>query len=159
MFWSHTLGGICYTVKCHLYIRRWVGTLQHIFLHGNLAQRIVNATCQSMTSVINTSCSLPACVDNACCQYITHVDIEMLYLSRGFEKGLRIGSIPDILDWEFEESVVRIIPSYPQPYHSSPISASHFMEEGKRNLVSREYLYIVGLSIEARGKEYHGAIC
>ena len=90
-----------------------VEVLQHIFLHGNLAQRIVNATCQSLTNVINASCSLPACVDNACCQCITHVDLEIVNLARGFDKGLRIGSILDILDREFEESALRIIPSYP----------------------------------------------
>ena len=102
----------CYTVKCHVFIGRWA-EIQHIFLHRNLAQRIVNATCQSLTSVINVSCSLPTCIDNACCQCITHIDLEILYLARGFEKGIRIGSIPYILGREFEESTLRIIPSYP----------------------------------------------
>ena len=105
----------CYTVKCHLWIGRWVEILQHIFLHGNLVQRIFNTTCQSLTSLINASCSLSASVENVCCQCITCVDLEIIYFARGFEKGLRIGSIPNILDQEFEESVVQIIPSYPLP--------------------------------------------
>ena len=59
---------------------------------------------------------------------------EALKLARRFEKGLRIGSILDILDGKFEESAIRITPSYPLPYHLSPISTSHFMEERGRNL-------------------------
>jgi hypothetical protein len=45
-----------------------------------------------------------------------------------------IGSIPDILDGKFEESTIRITPSYLLPYHLRPISTSHFMEERERNL-------------------------
>ena len=52
------------------------------------------------------SCSLSAHVVNALCQLVTRVDLEILNLARGFEKGLRIGLIPDILDREFEESTV-----------------------------------------------------
>ena len=55
---------------------------------------------------------------------------ETLKLARSFEKWLMIGSIPDILDGKFKESTIRITPSYPLPYHLSPISTSHFMEEG-----------------------------
>ena len=68
------------------------------------------------------------------CQLSTSVDLEILNLARNFKKGLRIGSILDILDGKFEESAIRIIPSYPLPYHLSPISTSHFMDEGERNL-------------------------
>ena len=124
----------CYTVKCHVCNGRWAEILQNIFLHGNLVQRFVNATCQYLASVINMSCSLPAHIDNALCQLSTCVDLEILNLARSFEKGLRIGSIPDILDGKFKESAIRITPSYPLPYHQSPISTSHFMEEGERNL-------------------------
>ena len=87
--------------------------LQHIFLHGNLVQRIFNAACQSLTNVINASCSLSARVDNTCCQCITCVDLEILFLARGFEMRLRIRSILDILDQGFEGSALRIISSYP----------------------------------------------
>ena len=43
-------------------------------------------------------------------------------------------AILDILDGKFEESVIRISPSYALPYHLSPISTSHFMEERMENL-------------------------
>ena len=87
--------------------------LQHIFLHGNFSQRIVNATCHSLTSVINASFSLSTRVDNAYCQCITHVDLEILFLARGFEMRLRIGSILDILDLDFKGFALQIISSYP----------------------------------------------
>ena len=61
---------MCYIVKCHLYIGRWAEMLQHIFLHGIFSQRIVIATCQSLTTIINVSFSLSTCVDNTCCQCI-----------------------------------------------------------------------------------------
>ena len=59
------------------------------------------------------SLSLLARVVNVLCQLFTRVDLEILNLDRGFEKGLRIGSIPDILDLDFEGSALRIISSYP----------------------------------------------
>ena len=83
---------------------------------------------------------------------------EALKLARSFEKGLRIGSIPDILGGKFKEFAIRITPSYPLPYHLSPISTSHFMEEGERNLEIWEQSYAAGLSIEAIGKENQGEI-
>ena len=73
-------------------------------------------------------------VVNATCQLSTRVDLEILNLARSLEKGMRIGSIPDILDGKFKESAIRMTPSYPLPYHLIPISTSHFMEEGGRNL-------------------------
>ena len=103
----------CYTVKCHLCIWRWVKILNNIFSPWKSSPNVVNATCQLLASVINASCSLPARVENALCQLVTRIDLEILNLARGFEKGLRIGSILDILDREFEESTLWIILSYP----------------------------------------------
>ena len=71
---------------------------------------------------------------NVACQLSTRVDLETLKLARSFEKGMRIGSILDILDGKFEEYAIRITSFYPLPYHLSPISTSHFMEEGEVNL-------------------------
>jgi len=41
-----------------------------------------------------------------------------------------IGSFLDIEDRKFEESTIQFTPSYPLPYHLSPINTSYFMEEG-----------------------------
>ena len=78
--------------------------LQHIFPHGSFDQRIVNATCQALTSVINACCQCITRVDNASCQCFTRVDLEILFLARGFKMRLWIGSIPNILDLDFEGS-------------------------------------------------------
>ena len=69
---------------------------------------------------------------------------------------MRIGSIQDILDMDFEGSALQIISSYPKPYLSSPISKDHFKEEGERILMIREHCYTVELRIEIGGKEDQG---
>ena len=150
--------GLCYTVKCHIFIWRWAEILNNIFSPWKSSPNIVNATCQSLDRVVNATCPLTDRVVNVCCQLSTRVDLEILNLAKVFEKGLRIGPILDILHREFEEYAVRIIPSYPLPYHLSPINTSHFMEEKERNFVIWEQRYTVGLSIEARGKEDQGVI-
>jgi hypothetical protein len=95
-----------YIVKCHLYIGRWAEVLQYIFLQGSFHQRIVNATCQALTSIINASCQCITRVDNASCQCSTRVDLEILFLVRGFEMRMRMNSIPDILDLDFGGSAL-----------------------------------------------------
>ena len=74
-------------------------------------------------------CQLAAHVDNMTCQLSTRVDLESLKLASGFEKWWMIGSIPDIEGRRFEELTIRLIHSYPLPYHLSPINTSYFMEE------------------------------
>ena len=134
-------------LECQKHLSPWKSSL-----------KVVNATWQLSTCVINATFPLADRIVNMACQLSSRVDLEILKVAKSFEKWLMIGSIPDILDGKFEEYAIWITPSYPLPYHLSPISTSHFMEERERNLKIWEQSYAFGLIIKARGKEDQGAI-
>jgi hypothetical protein len=83
----------------------------------------------------------------------THVDLEDLFLERGFRMRFWLGSIPRLVDLDNKGSSLRIIHPHPHPYPLKLIKRGESMEEGERNLVIELYRYSVELRSEVGGKE------
>ena len=96
---------------------------------------------------------LPTRVDNALNTCPTHVDLEGLFLERGFGMRFWMGSIPKLVDLDNEGSNLRIIHPHSHPYPLKLIKRVESMEKGGRNLVIELYRYSVELRNEVGGKE------
>ena len=106
-----------------------------------------------MTRSFNATGGLPTCVDNALNTCPTHVDLENLFLERGFRMRFWMGSIPRLVDLDNEGSALRIIHSHPYPYPLKLIKGVESMEKGERNLAIKLYRYSIELRSDIGGKE------
>jgi hypothetical protein len=96
-----------------------------------------------LTRDINTIGGLPTRVDNALNICPTHVDLEGLFLERGFGMRFWMGSIPKFVDLDNQGSTLRILDPNPYPYPLKLIKGTESMEkEGE----IRRSNYIVTLS-------------
>ena len=96
---------------------------------------------------------LPTRVDNALNLCPTRIDLEGLFLERGFRMRFWMGSIPKLVDLDNEGSTLRIIHPHPHPYPLKLIKRGESMEKGERNLVIELYRYSVELRSKVGGKE------
>ena len=96
---------------------------------------------------------LPTHVDNTLNTCPTHVDLEGLFLERGFGMSFWMGSIPKLVDLDNEGSTLRIIHPHPHPYPLKLIKTAKSMEKGGRNLVIELYHYSIELRREVGGRE------
>ena len=110
-------------------------------------------TYQWLTRGFNATGGLPTCIDNALNTCPTHVDLEDLFLERGFGMRFWMGSIPRLVDLDNEGSALRIIHPHPHPYPLKLIKRGNSMEEGERNLVIELYRYSVELRNEVGSEE------
>ena len=110
-------------------------------------------TYQWLNIDINATGGLPTRVDNALNICPTYVDLEGLFLEKGFGMRFLMGSIPKLVDLDNEGSTLRIIHPHPHPYPLKLIKGVESMEKGKRNLVIELYRYSVELRSEVGGKE------
>ena len=95
----------------------------------------------------------PTRVDNALNISPTGVDLEGLFLERGFRMRFWMGSIPKLVDLDNEGSTLRIIHPHPHPYPLKLIKRAESMEKGERNMVIELYRYSIELRSEVGGKE------
>ena len=110
-------------------------------------------TYQWLTRDINATGGLPTHVDNALNTCPTRVDLEDLFLERGFDMRFWMGSIPKLVDLDNKGSALRIINPHPYPYPLKLIKGVESMEKGETNLVIKLYHYSVELRGEVGGKE------
>ena len=96
---------------------------------------------------------LPTRIDNALSICPTHVDLEGLFLERGFRMRFWMGSIPKFVDFDNEGSTLRIIDPHPYPYPLKLIKGVESMEKGERNRMIKLHRYSVELRSEVGGKE------
>ena len=96
---------------------------------------------------------LPTRADNALNIRPTHVDLESLFLERGFGMRFWMGSIPKFVDLDNEGSTLRIIDPHPYPYPLKLIKGTESMEKGGRNLTIKLHRYSVELRREVGDKE------
>ena len=96
---------------------------------------------------------LPTRVDNALNICPTHVDLEGLFLERGFRMRFWMGSIPKFVDLDNEGSTLRIIDPHPYPYPLKLIKGDESMEKGGRNMMIKLHHYSVELTSKVGGKE------
>ena len=94
---------------------------------------------------------LPTRVDNALNTCLIRVDLEDLFLERGFRMTFWMGSIPRLVDLDNEGSALRIIHTHLYPLKL--IKRGESMEEGERNLVIELYRYSIELRSEVGSKE------
>ena len=113
----------------------------------------VNATYQWLTKGFNATGGLPTRVDNALNTCPTRIDLEDLFLERGFGKRFWMGSIPKLVDLDNEGSALQIIHPHPYPYPLKLIKGVESMEKGRRNLAIKLHRYSVELWSEVGGKE------
>jgi hypothetical protein len=110
-----------------------------------------------LTRDINATGGFPTRVDNALNICPTHVDLEGLFLERGFEMRFWMGSIPKLVDLDNKGSTLRIIHPHPHPHpHPYPlklIKGVESMEKRERNLMIKLHRYSVKLRREVGGKE------
>ena len=74
----------------------------------------------------------PTRVDNALNTCPTRIDLEDLFLERGFGMRFGIGSIPSLVDLDNEGSALQIIHPHPHPYPLKLIKRGDSMEERER---------------------------
>jgi hypothetical protein len=110
-------------------------------------------TYQWLTRDINATGGLPTRVDNALNICPTYVDLEGLFLERGFGMRFWMGSIPKLVDLDNEGSTLRIIHPHPYPYPMKLIKGVESMEKGERNLMTKLHRYSVELRSEVGPKE------
>ena len=115
-------------------------------------------TYQWLTKDINATGGFPTYIDNALNICPTCVDLEGLFLERGFGMRFWMGSIPILVDLDNEGSALRIIHPHPHPYPLNLIKRVESMENGGRNLAIKLYCYSVKLRSEVGGKEDQRAI-
>ena len=84
-----------------------------------------------LTGDVNTTGGLPTWVDNALNICPTRVDLELLFLERGFRMRFWMGSIPKLVDLDNEGSALQIIHPHPHPYPLKLIKRGESMEEGE----------------------------
>ena len=106
-----------------------------------------------LTRDINATGGLPTCIDNALNICPTCVDLEGLFLERGFRMRFWMGSIPKLVDLDKEGSALRIIHPHPYPYPLKLIKGVESMEKGERNLTIKLHRYSVELRSKVGGKE------
>ena len=110
-------------------------------------------TYQWLTRDINATRGLPNYVDNALNTCPTHVDLEGLFLERGFGMRFWMESIPRLVDLDNEGSALRIIDPHPYPYPLKLIKGAESMDNWERNMVIELYRYSIELRSEVGGKE------
>jgi len=96
---------------------------------------------------------LPTRIDNALNICPTHVDLEGLFLERGFGMRFWMGSIPKFVDLDNEGSTLRIIDPHPYPYPLKLIKGVESMEKEGRNMTIKLHRYSVELRSDVGGKE------
>ena len=106
-----------------------------------------------MTRDINATGGFPTHVDNALNICPTRVDLEGLFLERGFGMRFWMGSIPKFVDLDNEGSTLRIIDPHPYPYPLKLIKGVESMEKEERNLTIKLHRYSVELRSKVGGKE------
>ena len=89
---------------------------------------------------------------------LTHIDLEGLFLERGFGMRFWMGSIQKVVDLDNEGSALRIFHAHPHPYPLKLIKGVESMEKGEINLAMKLYRYSVKLRSEVGGKEDRRAI-
>ena len=92
----------------------------------------VNVTYQRLTRGFNATGGLPTYIDNALNTCPTRVDLEDLFLERGFGMRFWMGSIPILVDLDNEGSTLRITHPHPHPYPLKLIKRGESMEEKRR---------------------------
>ena len=92
-------------------------------------------------------------VDNALNICPTRVDLEGLFLERGFGMIFWMGPIPKFVDLDNEGSALQMIHPHPYPYPLKLIKRVESMEKGERNLTIKLHRYSVELRSEVGGKE------
>ena len=95
----------------------------------------------------------PTHVDNALNTCPTRVDLERLFLERGFGMRFWMGSIPKLVDLDNEGLALQIIHPHPYPYPLKLIKGVESMEKGGRNQTIELHRYSVELRSEVGGKE------
>ena len=106
-----------------------------------------------LTRDVNATRGLPTHVDNALNICPTDIDLEGLFLERGFRMRFWMGSIPKLVDLDYEGSALRIIHPRPYPYPLKLIKGVESMEKEERNLAIKLHHYSVELRSKVGGKE------
>ena len=83
----------------------------------------------------------------------TRIDLEGLFLERGFGMRFWMGSIPKFVDLDNQGSTLRILDPNPYPYPLKRIKGAESMEKGGRNQTIELHCYSVQLRSEVGGKE------
>ena len=96
---------------------------------------------------------LPTHIDNSLNVCPTRVDLEGLFLERGFGMRFWMGSIPKFVDLDNEGSALRIIDPHPYPYPLKLIKGVESMEKGGRNRMIELHRYSIELRSKVGGKE------
>ena len=106
-----------------------------------------------LTRDINATGRLPTYVDNALNICPTRVDLEGLFLERGFRMRFWMGSIPKFVEFDNQGSTLRILDPNPYPYPLELIKGAESMEKVGRNQTIELHRYFVELRSEVGGKE------
>ena len=110
-------------------------------------------TNQRLTRDINVTGGLPTYIDNALNIHPTCVDLEGLFLVRGFEMRFWMGSIPKFVDLDNKGSTLRIIDPHPYLYPLRLIKGTESMEKGARNMMIKLHHYSVESKSKGGGKK------